>query len=62
MHCSYTTPGPLFGNPLHTHFHAQVNQLLEVGDRSQGTKKYSAMAKWSSQLKAIHTTVLSRLS
>mmetsp|Transcript_33556 Transcript_33556/g.99906 ORF Transcript_33556/g.99906 Transcript_33556/m.99906 type:complete len:438 (-) Transcript_33556:1484-2797(-) len=40
----------------------QVNQLLEVGDRSQGTKKYAAMSKWAGQLKTIHSTVLGKLS
>lgn len=39
----------------------QVNQLLEVGDRNQGTKKYAAMTKWSTQLKNIHAAVLNKL-
>lgn len=40
---------------------SQVNQLLEVGDRNQGTKKYAAMTKWSMQLKTIHAAVLNKL-
>eukprot|EP00798_Chlamydomonas_sp_ICE-L_P021235 gene21235-28151_t len=39
----------------------QVNQLLEVGDRSAGMKKYTALDKWASQLDTIHTTVLNKL-
>ena len=40
---------------------AQVNQRLEVGDRSQGTKLYTALDKWAVQLKTIHTTVINKL-
>ncbi|KAG1667626.1 hypothetical protein FOA52_001680 [Chlamydomonas sp. UWO 241] len=40
----------------------QVNQLLEVGDRAAGTKKYTAMTKWAGQLKAIHSAVLNKLA
>ena len=42
---------------------SQVNQLLEVGDRSQeaGSQKYSAMARWSAQLKGIHAAVANKL-
>uniref|UniRef100_A0A7S0RGH7 COP9 signalosome complex subunit 2 n=1 Tax=Chlamydomonas leiostraca TaxID=1034604 RepID=A0A7S0RGH7_9CHLO len=39
----------------------QVNGLLEVGDRSEGSRKYSALDKWCGQLKAIHTAVLNRV-
>ncbi|GAX78776.1 hypothetical protein CEUSTIGMA_g6213.t1 [Chlamydomonas eustigma] len=39
----------------------QVNQVLEVGDRSQGTKKYEAVSKWSSQLRHIHSGIINKL-
>jgi hypothetical protein len=39
----------------------QVNQVLEVGDRSTGGNKYTAMDKWAAQLKLIHTSVLNRM-
>lgn len=39
----------------------QVNQVLEVGDRNQGTKKFTALSKWSGQLRTIHAAVLSKL-
>lgn len=39
----------------------QVNQVLEVGDRSQGTKKYAALSKWSSQLRHIHSGIINKL-
>lgn len=41
--------------------HLQVNQVLEVGDRSQGTNKYTAMSKWMQQLQTSHATVLNKL-
>ena len=49
----------------HTHTHttrAQVNQLLEVGDRAAGSGKYAAMTKWAAQLAAIQGTVCNKLS
>lgn len=39
----------------------QVNQLLEVGDKQQGSRKYTALDKWAAQVKSIHGTVLNRL-
>jgi len=39
----------------------QVNQLLEVGDKNQGTRKYTALDKWASQLKSIHTAVQNKM-
>lgn len=39
---------------------AQVNQLLEVGDRAAGMNKYTAMDKWANQLKSIHTSVCNK--
>lgn len=39
----------------------QVQQLLEVGDKSQGMNKYTAMDKWANQLKSIHTTVCNKV-
>ena len=39
----------------------QVNQLLEVGDRNQGTRKYTALDKWATQLMSIHTAVQNKM-
>jgi len=39
----------------------QVNHLLEVGDKNQGTRKYTALDKWATQLKSIHTAVQNKL-
>jgi hypothetical protein len=39
----------------------QVGQLLEVGDKAQGMNKYTAMDKWASQIKSIHTTVCNKV-
>jgi hypothetical protein len=41
--------------------HLQVNQLLEVGDKTQGSRKYTALDKWTGQLKQIHNLVVSKL-
>jgi COP9 signalosome complex subunit 2 len=38
-----------------------VNQLLEVGDKNQGTRKYAALNKWASQLKSIHSAVQNKM-
>lgn len=39
----------------------QVNQLLEVGDKNQGSRKYTALDKWTRQLTALHTLVVNKL-
>jgi hypothetical protein len=39
----------------------QVNQLLVMADKQQGSRKYSAMGKWAAQLKAMHGSVLTKL-
>jgi hypothetical protein len=39
----------------------QVNQLLVLADKAEGSRKYSAMGKWAAQLKAIHGSVLTKL-
>ena len=35
----------------------QVNQMLELGGKSTGLKKYQAIDKWASQLSTLHATV-----
>ncbi|OAY72989.1 COP9 signalosome complex subunit 2 [Ananas comosus] len=40
----------------------QVNKLLERGDRSKGTKKYTAIDKWNTQLKSLYQTISNRVS
>eukprot|EP00976_Prorocentrum_cordatum_P102641 1193144-Prorocentrum_minimum.AAC.3 len=39
----------------------QVNQLLELGDKTKGTKKYLAVSKWNSQLQSLHQTVVNKV-
>jgi hypothetical protein len=39
----------------------QVNQLLELEDRQQGTEKYTAIHKWASQLEALQNTLANKL-
>lgn len=39
----------------------QVNQLLELGDRSKGLKKYTAIDTWNTQLKSLYQTVTTRI-
>jgi len=41
---------------------SQVNHLLEVGDKNQGTRKYTALDKWATQLRSIHTAVQNKLA
>eukprot|EP00983_Pelagomonas_calceolata_P085352 1156532-Pelagomonas_calceolata.AAC.19 len=51
-----------FWPPVHSaRYVALVNQLLEVGDKNQGTRKYTALDKWASQLKSIHTAVQNKM-
>jgi hypothetical protein len=38
-----------------------VEQLLLMGDKGQGGKKYTAMGKWATQLRAIHNSVLAKM-
>lgn len=40
----------------------QVNQLLEVGDKTAGSRKYSGMDKWAAQLASLHSAILNKLS
>ena len=39
----------------------QVNQLLELEDRQQGTEKYTAIHKWASQLENLQNTLANKL-
>eukprot|EP00245_Coleochaete_scutata_P008550 TRINITY_DN2639_c0_g1_i1.p1 TRINITY_DN2639_c0_g1~~TRINITY_DN2639_c0_g1_i1.p1 ORF type:complete len:216 (+),score=58.56 TRINITY_DN2639_c0_g1_i1:52-648(+) len=39
----------------------QVNQLLELQDKSRGQKKYAAIDKWSAQIKSLHSTVINKI-
>lgn len=40
----------------------QVNQLLELGDKSKDMKKYVAVDKWSTQLGTLHQTVVNKIA
>mmetsp|Transcript_25672 Transcript_25672/g.35458 ORF Transcript_25672/g.35458 Transcript_25672/m.35458 type:complete len:438 (+) Transcript_25672:60-1373(+) len=39
----------------------QVNQLLEVGERTKGVSKYVAINKWNNQLASLHQTVVNKI-
>ncbi|KAK9824575.1 hypothetical protein WJX72_011432 [[Myrmecia] bisecta] len=39
----------------------QVNQLLELGEKSLGTNKYQAIDKWANHLRTLHATVINKL-
>ena len=39
-----------------------MNQLLEVGDRSEGMNRYKAIEKWTNHLKGLHTSVVQKLA
>jgi hypothetical protein len=39
----------------------QVNQLLEVGDRKEGSGKYQSMDKWTAALRNIHAHVTNKV-
>eukprot|EP00850_Spirogloea_muscicola_P019683 SM000196S05375 [mRNA] locus=s196:152294:155665:- [translate_table: standard] len=51
----------ILDNRVHGHID-QVKQLLELGDRSKGLKKYGAVDKWTVQLRSLHQTVINKLS
>eukprot|EP00850_Spirogloea_muscicola_P012777 SM000084S23113 [mRNA] locus=s84:225342:228677:+ [translate_table: standard] len=51
----------ILDNRVHGHID-QVKQLLELGDRSKGLKKYGAVDKWTAQLRSLHQTVINKLS
>jgi len=46
---------------IHGHID-QVNQMLELGGKSTGLKKYQAIDKWASQLSTLHATVINKLN
>eukprot|EP00246_Nothoceros_aenigmaticus_P012024 TRINITY_DN3540_c0_g1_i2.p1 TRINITY_DN3540_c0_g1~~TRINITY_DN3540_c0_g1_i2.p1 ORF type:complete len:441 (+),score=106.13 TRINITY_DN3540_c0_g1_i2:189-1511(+) len=50
----------ILDNRVHGHID-QVNQLLELGDRSKGLKKYTAIDKWNTHLKSLYQTVLTKI-
>ncbi|KAG2448992.1 hypothetical protein HYH02_005746 [Chlamydomonas schloesseri] len=39
----------------------QVNQILEVGSRQEGARKYSALDKWAAQIGLLHAAVQNKL-
>ncbi len=39
----------------------QVNQILEVGSRQEGARKYSALDKWAAQIGSLHAAVQNKL-
>ncbi|CAI5463643.1 unnamed protein product [Closterium sp. NIES-64] len=50
----------ILDNRVHGHID-QVNQLLELGDRSRGQRTYTALDKWSAQLRSLHQTVVNKI-
>jgi COP9 signalosome complex subunit 2 len=50
----------ILDNRIHGHID-QVNRLLERGDSSKGVKKYTAIDKWSTQLKSLNLTIENRV-
>lgn len=50
----------ILDNRVHGHID-QVNQLLELGDRSKGLRKYTAIDTWNTQLKSLSQTVTARI-
>ncbi|EFJ28052.1 hypothetical protein SELMODRAFT_170816 [Selaginella moellendorffii] len=50
----------ILDNRVHGHID-QVHQLLELGDRSKGLKKYTAIDKWNTQLRSLCQTVSNRI-
>jgi COP9 signalosome complex subunit 2 len=40
---------------------AQVNQILEVGNRQEGARRYAALEKWANQIGSLHAVVQNRL-
>eukprot|EP00250_Pteridium_aquilinum_P033893 c6596_g1_i1 orf=193-1512(-) len=50
----------ILDNRVHGHID-QVNQLLELGDRSKGPKKYTAIDKWNTQLRGLCQVVTTRV-
>ncbi|KAK4581255.1 hypothetical protein RGQ29_024789 [Quercus rubra] len=50
----------ILDNRIHGHID-QVNRLLERWDRSKGTKKYTAVDKWNTQLKSLYQTINNRV-
>jgi len=39
----------------------QVNGILECGDKSKGSKKYSAVDKWNRQLNTLYIAIANRV-
>eukprot|EP00271_Cylindrocystis_brebissonii_P007584 TRINITY_DN2114_c0_g1_i1.p1 TRINITY_DN2114_c0_g1~~TRINITY_DN2114_c0_g1_i1.p1 ORF type:complete len:449 (+),score=140.52 TRINITY_DN2114_c0_g1_i1:158-1504(+) len=40
----------------------QVQQLLDLSERSEGLRKYAAIDKWTTQLSSLHQTVINKMS
>ena len=40
---------------------AQVNEILEVGSRQEGARRYTALEKWANQIGSLHAVVQNRL-
>eukprot|EP00252_Welwitschia_mirabilis_P014702 TRINITY_DN3245_c0_g1_i2.p1 TRINITY_DN3245_c0_g1~~TRINITY_DN3245_c0_g1_i2.p1 ORF type:complete len:442 (+),score=83.74 TRINITY_DN3245_c0_g1_i2:232-1557(+) len=51
----------ILDNRVHGHID-QVNQLLELGDRSKGLRKYAAIDKWNTQLRSLYQNVTYKMS
>lgn len=39
----------------------KVNQILEVGGRQEGTRRYSSLDKWAAQISSLHAVVQNKL-
>eukprot|EP00958_Prasinococcus_capsulatus_P011563 scaffold1146_cov399-Prasinococcus_capsulatus_cf.AAC.52 len=50
--------GLILDNKISGHID-QVNQLLELGDRSVGNRKYAAVDKWAAQLASLNSSLVS---
>eukprot|EP00249_Psilotum_nudum_P017360 c26281_g1_i2 orf=253-1572(+) len=50
----------ILDNRIHGHID-QVNQLLELEDRTKGLRRYTAIDKWNSQLRSLYQTVTNRI-
>ena len=38
-----------------------MNQILEVGSRQEGARKYTALDKWAAQIGSLHSAVQNKL-
>lgn len=41
---------------------SQMNQILEVGSRKEGARRYTALDKWAAQISSLHAAVHNKLA